>query len=137
MAPTGTDLQKWLNTVSTYDNEFKKWEARTTKIVRRYRDDNRSMTNNEATKFNILCSNVQTFTPVVYARLPKDDVSRRFADTDPVGRVAAQLIEASDRAGAYRAGTVDLHRCRSPCRPAGGRITAGRTGTTAKCGNQG
>ncbi|MSQ98125.1 MAG: hypothetical protein EXR85_02335 [Xanthomonadales bacterium] len=93
MEPTSTDLQKWLNTVSTYDNEFKKWEARTTKIIRRYRDDNRSQTNNESAKFNILWSNIQTITPAVYARLPKAEVSRRFSDSDPVGRVASQLIE--------------------------------------------
>jgi hypothetical protein len=31
--------------------------------------------------------------PAVYARLPKADVSRRFGDNDPVGRVASQLIE--------------------------------------------
>lgn len=93
MENASTELQKWLSTVSTYDNEFKKWEARTTKIIKRYRDDNRSQTNNETAKFNILWSNVQTLTPAVYARLPKASVSRRFSDSDPVGRVASQLIE--------------------------------------------
>jgi hypothetical protein len=93
MKPTSSDLQKWLNTVSSYDNEFKKWEARTTKIIKRYRDDNRSQSNNESAKFNILWSNVQTLTPAVYARLPKAEVSRRFSDSDPVGRVASQLLE--------------------------------------------
>jgi hypothetical protein len=29
----------------------------------------------------------------VYAKLPKADISRRFGDNDPVGRVASQLIE--------------------------------------------
>ena len=93
MASTSTELQKWLSTVATYDNEFKKWEGRTTKIIRRYRDDNRSTTNNEAARFNILWSNIQTLTPAVYSRLPKAEVSRRFSDNDPVGRVASQLIE--------------------------------------------
>ena len=93
MASPSTELQKWLSTVATYDNEFKKWEGRTTKIIRRYRDDNRSTTNNEAARFNILWSNIQTLTPAVYSRLPKAEVSRRFSDNDPVGRVASQLIE--------------------------------------------
>jgi hypothetical protein len=31
--------------------------------------------------------------PAVYAKLPKADISRRFGDNDPVGRVASQLIE--------------------------------------------
>jgi len=88
-----TGVQKWLNTISQYDNEFKKWEGRTTKIVKRYRDDNRNQNTNETAKFNILWSNVQTLIPAVYARLPKADVARRFGDNDPVARVAAQLIE--------------------------------------------
>lgn len=88
-----TGVQKWLNTISSYDNEFKKWEARTNKIVKRYRDDNRTQNTNETAKFNILWSNVQTLIPAVYARLPKANVSRRFGDNDPVARVASQLIE--------------------------------------------
>jgi len=88
-----TGVQKWLNVISQYDNEFKKWEARTQKIVKRYRDDNRNQNTNETAKFNILWSNVQTLIPAVYARLPKADVSRRFGDNDPVARVASQLIE--------------------------------------------
>ncbi len=88
-----TGVQKWLNCISSYDNEFKKWEARANKIVKRYRDDNRNQNTNETAKFNILWSNVQTLIPAVYARLPKADVARRFGDSDPVARVASQLIE--------------------------------------------
>jgi hypothetical protein len=88
-----TGVQKWLNVISQYDNEFKKWEARAQKIVKRYRDDNRNQNTNETAKFNILWSNVQTLIPAVYARLPKADVARRFGDNDPVARVASQLIE--------------------------------------------
>lgn len=88
-----TSVQKWLNCISSYDNEFKKWEARANKIVKRYRDDNRNQNTNETAKFNILWSNVQTLIPAVYARLPKADVARRFGDNDPVARVASQLIE--------------------------------------------
>ena len=88
-----TGIQKYLNIIAQYDNEFKKWEARTTKIVKRYRDDNRNQNTNETAKFNILWSNVQTLIPAVYARLPKASVSRRYGDNDPVGRVASQLIE--------------------------------------------
>jgi hypothetical protein len=35
-------VQKWLNVISSYNGEFKKWEARTVKIIRRYRDDLRN-----------------------------------------------------------------------------------------------
>ena len=93
MENTSTGVDKWLHVISQYDNEFKKWEARATKIVKRYRDDNRNSNTNETAKFNILWSNVQTLIPAVYAKLPKAVAQRRFGDNDPVGRVAGQLIE--------------------------------------------
>ena len=93
MEATATGVQKYLNIVSQYDNEFKKWEARAEKIVKRYRDDNRSQHTNETAKFNILWSNVQTLIPAVYAKLPKAVAERRFGDNDPVGRVASEIIE--------------------------------------------
>ena len=93
MEQQSTGVQKWMNVIAQYDGEFKKWEARTQKIIKRYRDDNRSQNTNETAKFNILWSNVQTLIPAVYARLPKADVSRRFGDNDPIGRVASQLVE--------------------------------------------
>ena len=58
----------------------------------RYRDDSRTR-NNPNAKFNILWSNVQTITPAIFARLPRPDVSRRFRDNDPVGRVASMMLE--------------------------------------------
>jgi F0F1-type ATP synthase membrane subunit b/b' len=93
MEPVPTDLNKYLGIVGAYDSEFKKWEGRVKKILRKYRDDTRGQTGNETAKFNILWSNVQTLIPAVYARLPKADVSRRFGDNDPVSRVASMLIE--------------------------------------------
>ena len=83
MADTSqTPVTKWHSTIATYDNEFKRWEQRTTKIIKRYRDDNRSQSGTHSAKFNILWSNVQTLIPAVYAKLPKCDVSRRFGDIE-------------------------------------------------------
>jgi hypothetical protein len=87
------DLEKYLKVVAQYDNEFAKWQARAKKIIKRYRDDSRGQGGNEAARFNILWSNIQTVKPAVYAKLPKADVGRRFGDNDPVGRVAGLLIE--------------------------------------------
>jgi hypothetical protein len=88
-----SEVDRYLKIVGQYDNEFAKWTARTKKIIKRYRDDTRGQTLTESAKFNILWSNVQTLTPAVYAKLPKADISRRFGDNDPVGRVASQLLE--------------------------------------------
>jgi hypothetical protein len=84
--------QDWYNCIAQYERTFKEWEGRADKIVKRYRDESRSR-NNPNAKFNILWSNVQTITPAVFARLPRPDVSRRFRDNDPVGRVASTMLE--------------------------------------------
>ncbi|MCX6010219.1 MAG: molecular chaperone, partial [Chloroflexi bacterium] len=91
------EVQDWLNAISAYDRTFKKWEARNEKIIKRYRDDSRGY-NDPTAKFNILWSNVQTIVPAVYARVPKPEVTRRFRDNDPVGRVASMILQ---RALAY------------------------------------
>lgn len=93
MDTASPQLDRYLRCVASYDNEFSKWSARARKIIKRYRDDTRGQTLTESAKFNILWSNVQTLIPAVYAKLPKADVTRRFGDTDPVGRVAAALLE--------------------------------------------
>ena len=90
---TGTHkYTDWYNQIAAYDRSFKKWEGRAEKIVKRYRDDNRTQ-NNPNARFNILYSNVQTITPAIFARLPRLDVSRRFRDNDPIGRVASTMLE--------------------------------------------
>jgi hypothetical protein len=84
--------EDWYNCIAQYERTFKEWEGRADKIVKRYRDESRSRNNPQA-KFNILWSNVQTITPAVFARLPRPDVTRRFRDNDPVGRVASMMLE--------------------------------------------
>jgi len=84
--------QDWYNCIAQYERTYKEWEGRADKITKRYRDDSRTR-NNPNAKFNILWSNVQTITPAVFARLPRPDVSRRFRDNDPVGRVASMMLE--------------------------------------------
>jgi hypothetical protein len=84
--------QDWYNCIAQYERSYKTWEDRTDRIIKRYRDDSRSR-NNPNAKFNILWSNVQTITPAIFARLPRPDVSRRFKDNDPVGRVASMMLE--------------------------------------------
>ncbi len=88
----GADVQAWLSHISAYEREFKKWEGRNQKIIDRYRDEKRKTADSLA-KFNILWSNVQTLVPATFARLPQPDVSRRFKDNDPIGRVASLIIE--------------------------------------------
>lgn len=87
-------IAKYTAVIAEYDREFDKWKKRVKKIIQTYRDENRSANNGGASvKFNILWSNVQTLVPATFSKLPQPDVSRRFRDTDPVGRVAALILE--------------------------------------------
>ena len=85
-------LVDYLEVIAQYERDYKKWEGRVEKILKRYRDE-RNSAKTEGAKFNILWSNVQTLVPATFSRLPRPDVTRRFKDNDPVGRVAALILE--------------------------------------------
>lgn len=89
---TKTEAQYYLDHIASYDKEFAPWTSRVVKILKRYKDDQRQPQDTQS-KFNILWSNVQTLRSATFARLPKPDVSRRYADNDPVGRVASLILE--------------------------------------------
>lgn len=85
---------KWIKMIAAYTRLFKPWEKRAKSISERYRDyDQSEAAKKPVADFNILWSNVQVLMPATFARLPKPDVSRRWRDNDPVGRVAALLLE--------------------------------------------
>jgi hypothetical protein len=84
--------EDWYKIVASYERTYKRWEARADRIVKKYKDDSRYDRNPNA-RFNILWSNVQTIQPAIFARLPRPDVSRRFRDNDPIGRVASMMLE--------------------------------------------
>jgi hypothetical protein len=88
------EVERYMAYITAYEKAFKKWEDRTGKIVKRYRDDAKEYSyGNEQARFNILWANVQTLVPATFSRLPQPDVSRRFRDSDPIGRVASLLLE--------------------------------------------
>jgi len=79
--------------IAAYDRAYQKWESRSEKIVKRYRDEQRAKIDSDQTKLNILWSNVNTLVPATYSKVPEVDVGRRFRDQDPVGRVASLILE--------------------------------------------
>ena len=107
-ATVNRTYQDWYNTIVSYERQFKRWEARNDRIIKRYKDDSRYDRNPNA-RFNILWSNVQTIQPAIFARLPRPDVSRRFRDNDPIGRVASMMLERAlefeiEHYGDYKSG---------------------------------
>lgn len=83
--------RRWLTEIQLAKKDREKWCKQVRKIVKRYRDERSE--GDETCKFNILWSNVQTLGPAIYAKAPEPVVERRFLDRDPVGRVAARILE--------------------------------------------
>lgn len=82
----------WKLELELSDKQFKKWNERGKKIVRRYRDDRDALVE-KSRRYNVLWSNVRTLKAAIYARVPKPDVSRRYDDQDPIGRTASLILE--------------------------------------------
>lgn len=67
------------------------------RIEKRYRQERDEYTKlrKSGKRFAILYSNTETLKSALYARTPKPDVRRRFADRNPVARTGAEIIERS------------------------------------------
>jgi len=87
----------WQDQIKLYDKEFEHWIKRGKRINERYLDERKikddGRDNLGEARFNILWANTETIFPAVYNKMPKPDVSRRFKDKDPVGRVASVMLE--------------------------------------------
>lgn len=88
-------VASYVQEIRLYEKAADKWLKRSRKIVRRYKDERPTTGQNDTSpsRFNILWSMVQTQRPALYAKPPKPDIARRFKDADPVGRVAADVLE--------------------------------------------
>jgi len=82
----------WHDQLDKATKVFDKWEKRGKKVVRRYRDE-RDAIEMPRMKFNILWSNISVLFPALYGRMAKPEVSRRYSDQDPVGRLASTMLE--------------------------------------------
>jgi len=86
--------KEWLNSIDVAEKAEKDFIRRGRRISRRYRGAlEKSNTSNEGAKYNIFWSNVQTLAPATYSRRPRVEVTRRFRDQDPVGRLAGSILE--------------------------------------------
>lgn len=102
-SPTGEEdtsgiVSRWLDEITKCERRRDPYIKACEKITERYRQESVlsqdvNASRNNSYRFNILWSNTQTIAPAIYSRLPKPDIERRFLDNDPVGRVAAQILE--------------------------------------------
>lgn len=94
----------WIDQLGICDKWQRQYLTRAQRIVRRYKnqfsgntgvyaaDDDPALTDRNK-RYALLWSNVETLKPAVYARTPVPVVTRRYRDPDPVGKVAADIIE--------------------------------------------
>ena len=101
----------WLDALQRSERAFRSWQRTSARIVDRYNlEKERSaardglMTGSMMGVFNILWSNVETQRPSIFSQLPKITAARRFKDQDPLGRVAAQVLERAVNEEAEEAG---------------------------------
>lgn len=100
-------VKRWLLELDMAEQHEREWRERGRKIVELYRDEKRKAEDSSAAnrRYNILYSNTEVLKGAVYSQAPIPDVRRRFVDRDPVGRIAAQVMQ---RALAYSIDAYDF-----------------------------
>lgn len=87
----------WRRQIDASDEENAKWHRRGDDIVKRYKDDRSRVAEEGTRRLNMLWSNTSILLPAIYGRCPTPVAQRSFLDHDPVGRLAAQIMERSLR----------------------------------------
>lgn len=86
-------VQHWTKELQLAEQFFKDWQEDGLRCVQAYLDDhNESLPTRPKYKLNLFNSNITTLTSIMYAKLPKVEADRRFADPgDDVARVASEI----------------------------------------------
>lgn len=82
---------RWVEAVEAARADEKGWRDEAQKAVDAFRGEKQSQSRN----FNLYHSNIEILAPAIFNSVPVPDVRRRFADSDPVGKAAADMIERS------------------------------------------
>lgn len=87
--------ERWEMEFSAAEKWHRKWQKQSKKVVERFLDDReKDDVGDLSTKLNIFNANITTLQSMLYGRMPKVEVDRRFADQDDdVARVAGQILQ--------------------------------------------
>jgi hypothetical protein len=102
--------------IAEKDKDRKKWLDRSQEIIRIYAERKRpTATDNEnvGKRFALFWSNIEVLKPATLARTPVPVATRRFKDSDPVGRQASEVLE---RALAFTCDAYDFESVLFGCR---------------------
>ncbi len=78
--------------VERYERAVTDWYQEGEEIVDVYLDNGRP-SSSSSRRYSLLWANTETLKPAVYPRMPAAVCSRRYKDRDPIGRIAAELME--------------------------------------------
>lgn len=86
---------RWLKETSLVENSKsqKDFERIGERIIKVYKNDAGKDDGGKGRMFNVLWATVEVLGPSLYSRMPKVVVERTFKDSDPVGRLAAEIAE--------------------------------------------
>lgn len=103
----------WMNEITDSRKMVEPWQAQGDKIIDKYLDK-RGRGEKKARRINLFNSNISILMAALFARIPKPEVARRFADpNDHAGRVASNilrraLITESDTEGYFTTTAKDI-----------------------------
>jgi hypothetical protein len=88
-----TPVQKWTAEMQAADRFFDDFHKQGRKVIERYVDDRKEdSTPWPTSRLNLFHANITTLLALMYAKLPKVEADRRFADpNDDVARVAGEM----------------------------------------------
>jgi hypothetical protein len=91
--PASGRVSAWLSEIErAYSGEgMSKYDDRCRVIRKRYRYEASAFV--KTRKYQLLWSNIETMKSAVYSQPPHGTVSRRYRDSDPIGRVACEVLE--------------------------------------------
>jgi hypothetical protein len=84
-------VSRWVEAVKAAKADEKNWRDEACKAVEAFRGEKSSASRD----FNLYHSNIEILAPAIFNSVPVPDVRRRFADSDPAGKFAADIIERS------------------------------------------
>ena len=95
LSKTATPQESWVAEIDAAEKELKKFRERARIVTKRFLDE-RDVISGGLKWFNIFYANTNIMESALYSQLPKPSVTRRFKDfDDPIGRVAAQMLQRS------------------------------------------
>ncbi|MDP9138260.1 MAG: hypothetical protein M3N38_08790, partial [Pseudomonadota bacterium] len=104
---------RWLKEIARAEKHREEWLRRSESVLDRYRRQKSLSADAGIRRFAMLWANTEVLKPSIYARPPAPQVSRRYRDRDPVGRLAAEILE---RSTAFELERMNLDQVLRNCR---------------------